>query len=1315
MKILKLTVTFVFLMSALWFVDNGANAQRRAAVGDKSKAIGNPVCELAGASPIEVQTSGNAAVGYATLGAAFAAINAGTHTGMIAIHVCGNTTESGSAVLNSSGAGAASYSDIVMYPLVDSATISGASAQGRGLIELNGADNVVIDGDNPSSAGTNRNLSIINTASNTTTFTSVIRIALNTTTVNSADNNLIRNLNLVGSSTGRNIDTATSTTASENTTFGIIAGPNASDASTEPAAITSVTGNVGAGATAANLVIENNNIVTAARAISMNASANTVFPDLLIDGNSIGNSVAGEEDQVTAVGITVAGSTNAVIRENTVNVEGYVASSAAGHGISVGVLSTATTGALIERNMVNRARNNNPASWSAYGINLGGGSSHAVVNNFVSGVINSQTAGTGAFGTTWGAYGIRIASGTGHSIYHNSVHLYGAMTGSVSSNLTAAFVMTSATLQTGVDVRNNIFSNQISGGNPEGTRNTVIYLPPGGTSSLNLTINNNALYAGTDALNTLAQVGPSFATSVNYQVGDFDSTSTSPASNFRAYTSGLSAAGTNDNASFAFPGAPPFVSNTDLHIPDGTSTPMESRGTPVGVLIDIDEEARDATTPDIGADEFDGLFVDDFLPPSINYSALSNTTELGDRSITVTITDETGIPTDGALIPRIYSSKNGGAYVSAPCTFESGTATNSTWTCTISSAALGGVMAGDSIEYFVIAQDTATPVNVGSNPGGVEATDVNTVTEAPPSPNSYLIVGALPTSVNVGDGGMFTSLTNPGGLFEALNVGFTLTGDTVINITSDLTAETGAINLEEFTEEAPGGYTLTIKPSGGPRIISGTAATSRGIINLDGTDRLIIDGSLDGGDDRSLTIRNLQTGTSTVVWIKSLPGNGANNNVIKNTIIHGATVGTATTTAGILTGSSATIGNDAEAANNDNRIENNWIFGVQNSMYVRGGLGGNIDQNWVIVDNDMGSAATGENNTFRGMLIGNANNFWVTNNRVQGVISTATTTAAMSGIQVALAATNGVIASNDIRNIRNVSASGTGAAGIAMSSTTTNANTWIVNNMISDVAAVGSATVLSNGHGITATGGSGWNFYYNSVNLATNQTSGTTAAMHVTSGVTAAGALNIRNNIFANTQTSGATRYSFHSAAPSSVYSAINYNNYWSTGSVGFLGSAQATLALWQAATGQDANSLAVDPLFVSPTDLHIEPGSPVRGQATPIAEVTEDFDGDARDPVNPDMGADEVVGGAVNLDLGGRVLTAGGRGIGGVTLRISGGNLSEDRLAFTSPFGFYNFEGLDAGTYTVTVFSKRHTFTVPAQVIVLGASQSNVNFTTVP
>ena len=148
---------------------------------------------------------------YANVGAAFAAVNAGTHQGDITVSIQANSVEGGPAVLNSSGAGSASYTSLLLRPTNDVVSITGATTTGRGLIELNGADNVTIDGDNPNSGGTNQNLTIQNTAANTITFTSVVRIALAATLVTTANNDTVKNLNIIGSSPGRNIAAATST------------------------------------------------------------------------------------------------------------------------------------------------------------------------------------------------------------------------------------------------------------------------------------------------------------------------------------------------------------------------------------------------------------------------------------------------------------------------------------------------------------------------------------------------------------------------------------------------------------------------------------------------------------------------------------------------------------------------------------------------------------------------------------------------------------------------------------------------------------------------------------------------------------------------------------------------------------------------------------------------------------------------------------------------------------------------------------------------------------------------------------------------
>lgn len=556
---------------------------------------------------------------YPTLTDAFNAINAGTHTGAITVDIVNSTTEPAntSAVLNSSGAGTASYASVVISPSNDGVTITGAggngtACNGRGVIELNGADNVTIDGDNPLTANTNRNLTVTSTCANT--YHQVIRIALAVSSTpagitNTADNNIFRNLNIIGGAAGRNIAGATSTIGTENTTYGIYASSGASTTSptTAPIAITSTFTTIGSGATANNLTIQNNSIISAARGVAIQGAATTVFPGLLIENNDIGNPTAGAVDQVYSMGVTAQGSTNAIIRGNTVYVESFVASAL--RGLDVGsISSSASSGFTFERNKVNRVQNNSASG--AYGINLAGGSTHTVRNNFVSGVI---TGTSGFFSTTSGGYGIRISSGTGHFIYYNSVNMVGTPTGTTQTVSTALGLTSSLT--TGVDVRNNILANRQSGGNASSAFVSLL-LPSSLTSTYNLTINNNAYFSGTTAGKSgIAHVGFTYtATPAGpttyaglYTAANFNPADNTNTANLRTYTSILSAAGTNDNASVASTQTPPFTSDSDLHISNGlpAAAALNGTATPIpSVATDIDLEARNATTPDIGADEF---------------------------------------------------------------------------------------------------------------------------------------------------------------------------------------------------------------------------------------------------------------------------------------------------------------------------------------------------------------------------------------------------------------------------------------------------------------------------------------------------------------------------------------------------------------------------------------------------------------------------------------------------------------------------------------------------------------------------------------
>ena len=139
-------------------------------------------------------TGGTPAGAYPTLGAAFAAINAGVHTGEIRIDISGGTNETASAVLNGSG-GTSSYTQITIRPAGGVArTVTGNLA--GPLVDLNGADSVTIDGLN---TGGNA-LSLVNTNTNGGAGSGSGPSALRFT--NDATANRIRNLTLGGACGG---------------------------------------------------------------------------------------------------------------------------------------------------------------------------------------------------------------------------------------------------------------------------------------------------------------------------------------------------------------------------------------------------------------------------------------------------------------------------------------------------------------------------------------------------------------------------------------------------------------------------------------------------------------------------------------------------------------------------------------------------------------------------------------------------------------------------------------------------------------------------------------------------------------------------------------------------------------------------------------------------------------------------------------------------------------------------------------------------------------------------------------------------------
>lgn len=152
---------------------------------------------------------------YATLKTAFDAVNSGTHQGAITITISGNTTETAAAVLNASGSGSSSYSNVTIYPTATGLSISGNLT--TPLIDLNGADNVTIDG-RLNATGTTTDLSIVNLSTSNSAGTSTLRF------INDATSNTIKYCTIKGATTGTSngiifFSTTTSTAGNDNNTI----------------------------------------------------------------------------------------------------------------------------------------------------------------------------------------------------------------------------------------------------------------------------------------------------------------------------------------------------------------------------------------------------------------------------------------------------------------------------------------------------------------------------------------------------------------------------------------------------------------------------------------------------------------------------------------------------------------------------------------------------------------------------------------------------------------------------------------------------------------------------------------------------------------------------------------------------------------------------------------------------------------------------------------------------------------------------------------------------------------------------------------
>lgn len=212
----------------------------------------------------------------------------------------------------------------------------------------------------------------------------------------------------------------------------------------------------------------------------------------------------------------------------------------------------------------------------------------------------------------------------------------------------------------------------------------------------------------------------------------------------------------------------------------------------------------------------------------------------------------------------------------------------------------------------------------------------------------------------------------------------------------------------------------------------------------------------------------------------------------------------------------------------------------------------------------------------------------------------------------------------------------------------------IIRTLSSDYTGTASAVRQVKGIWVQPSGG-GSSAQTINVDFNTVQIDGGTSAASNTCfevGTTTGPVLNVRNNIFSNitgAQSAPAAHYCWWSptaGAAGNTGSVSNHNDFFLTNTTrGFAGGGgttnYASLSAWQSAMGQDANSLAIDPLFISATNLHINEIM-LNGAGVTVAQIFDDYDGDIRG-TPPDIGADEILN--VVYDVGVISLIAPGAG----------------------------------------------------------------------
>ncbi len=606
------------------------------------------------------------------------------------------------------------------------------------------------------------------------------------------------------------------------------------------------------------------------------------------------------------IGISHVGSGSAInISQNTIHsLEGISFTS----NSLVGILYQGTTTLVtnnVARNFIHSFKLASTGGGRLIGIQQNSGSFTRYANNMIR--LGIDSAGT-PYNSPLEVNGILTDIAGNFEYFHNSIYIGGEPTSGFA--ITSAIRLLGTPTGTQVyDVRNNILVNAVSNGTLASGKNFALRVPSLPVNAASLVSNHNILFspgnggfvAGTNIVDypTLGGLA-GWKRASGY---DLQSGSTSP----------------------FFINATGSLLDVNLHV--SAANPIEASGdASIAALIseDFDGECRSCSTAvDIGADAGNFTLSADVFPPAISYAPISNQGNITGPYVLsgVNIRDNIGIPYSGSLnAAKLYYKKGiNGTYSVVGPVAQTGLPTNSFLNYEIQYASVGGVTAGDTIFYFVMAEDSLG-ANLNSQRPFAIATNVNTLLNEPQVLDFYMILPVIPANSKfyVGAGQTYPNLTGAGGLFEFLNTN-TIGGDVTAVITSNI-IEPGTFALNQIGTGGlgTGNFSITIRPDSSAtavsRVISGSS--NPGLIRLNGADRVKITGIPDlssNGTLRNLTIRNSNNGP-VVLFV-----NGSQQNRLSNLIIEGSN-NTAfnVVNSGLVSfaGSISTQGNNQDTINN---------------------------------------------------------------------------------------------------------------------------------------------------------------------------------------------------------------------------------------------------------------------------------------------------------------------------------------------------------------------------------------------------------------